>query len=364
MGPSRIVSGLAREQDTDKILALNQQEYGLEDVLASRADFVWRRDQNPAGQATIAVIRDDHDQVVGFIWVVPLRMRVSGRNYLGATGTNLVIQAEHRNSFGYTKLLRRFEQVFKDSNIPVHFSFVSEETYRRRGAQYPQTVATLPLLIKPLDWESLMETRLKKRWQRLIPRWGGQLLSPFFFRRRPLATSQEISVEAVDGFGPGFDEFWQRIQDRYPVMVVRDRAFLTWRFAQVSGRHYHALVARAGDEMLGYTVLRCGTVRGVKMGLVMDLLIADDAVGETAGVHLMTEAEVYFQSRHVSMAAALMASSTTEHRVLRQAGYRALPNAVTPRPFRFAFFIHTDEGDWASLGAQNWFVTIADYESL
>jgi GNAT superfamily N-acetyltransferase len=334
-------------------------------VLASRVDFAWRRDQNPAGQATIAVIRDDHDQVVGFIWIVPLRMRVRGRDYLGATGTNLVIQAEYRNSFGLTKLIRRFEQVFKDSNIPMHFSYVSEETYRRRGVQYPRTVATLPLLIKPLDWESLAETYLDHGWQRLIVNWGGQLLSPLFFRRRPWTNSQEISVQAVDGFGPGFDEFWQWVQDKYPVMVVRDRAFLAWRFAGVSRRHYQVLVAQAAGQMLGYAVLRCATIRGVKTGLVMDLLVAGDALGETAGAGLMAEAEAYFRAQEMSVAVGLMVPYAAEYHVLRQAAYQSLPQAIAPRAFRFAFYAHdAHESSLGALSARDWFITMADYESF
>ena len=365
MRPAQVTADLAREQDTDRILELNRLEYGPDDVLASRGDFAWRRDQNPAGQATIAVIRDDQDQVVGFIWVVPLRMRVSGRNCLGATGTNLVIQAEYRNSFGFTKLIRRFEKVFKDSNIPVHFSFVSEETYRRRGVQYPRTVATLPLLIKPLDWEALAETYLNKGWQRRVFSWGGQLLAPLFFRRHPWAISQEVSVQAVDGFGPGFDEFWQVVQDKYPVMVVRDRAFLAWRFAGVSGRRYQVLVAQAAGQMLGYAVLRCATIRGVKTGLVMDLLVAKDSRGETAGAGLMAEAEAYFRAQEMSVAVGLMVPYAAEYQVLRQAAYQSLPQVIAPRAFRFAFYAHdAHEGDLGALSAHDWFITMADYESF
>jgi hypothetical protein len=69
-------------------------------------------------------------------------------------------------------------------------------------------------------------------------------------------------------------------------MVIRDRAFLAWRFAGVSGRRYHILISQAQGQMLGYVVLRCATIRGVETGLVMDLLVTDGLLGEAAGACL------------------------------------------------------------------------------
>jgi hypothetical protein len=49
---------------------------------------------------------------------------------------------------------------------------------------------------------------------------------------------------------------------------------------------------------------------------------------------------------------------------LQRAGYIRLPQILAPRTFRFAFFIHnTPEKDLISLSAQDWLITMADYES-
>jgi GNAT superfamily N-acetyltransferase len=362
---SRIAADLAREEDADRILEANRLEYGADDMLATPADFAWRHDQNPAGQAIIPVIRDDQGEVVGFIWVVPIRVRVRGRDYLVATGTNLVIHPEHRNGLGNTKLLRRFQQVFKDHGIALHFSFVSEDTYRRRQEQAPQTVSSVSLLVRPLEFETLTQTYSADGWQRFIIKGVGPLVSPFLLRKQSPASAREISVQAVKQFTQDFDKFWDENRDKYPVMAIRDRAYLSWRFAPVSARQYYLLIARSGEQTLGYAVLRNCTIRGLKTGLIMDLLVADGPLGERAGAHLMAEAETYFRSRDVSVAAGLVPRSAPEYRVLRRAGYVGLPQALAPRVFRFAFFVHsTDDTDLMSLSAREWFVTLADYESF
>lgn len=330
-----MTADLAQAKDTDAILELNKLEYGPGDILATRADFAWRHDQNPAGQATISVIRDEHDQVVGFIWLVPLRVRIKGQDRLAATGTNLVVRPEYRNTFGYTKLIRRFDQTFKDQRIPLHYSFISETRFQQVRKQAPQTVLTVPVLLKP----------------------------PSLFRQRPPAF-REIVVEAVDQPDARFSQFWHLVQDKYPVMAIRDSAFLAWRFAQFSERRYHFLVARAGDQMLGYAVLRRATIRGFKTGLVMDLLVTNGSLGEATGKRLVAEAEAFFRRQGVLLTVGLVAPHAAEYRILQQAGYMRLPQALAPGAFRFAFFVHTlDERDLVSLSTQDWFITLADYES-
>ncbi|MBN1219956.1 MAG: GNAT family N-acetyltransferase [Anaerolineae bacterium] len=365
MTPHRMTAGLAQPGDQDQILELNRREYGVNDILATPADFDWRFSQNPAGQAIVPVIRNDQGDVVGFLWVVPLRMRVRRQNYLAATGTNLVIQPEYRNTFAYAKLLRRFEQVFRDHGIPFHFSFISESAYRRRLKHNPQRVMTIPLLVKPLDFKGFARAYANKKWQRFLVGRGGQLVSPVLFRRRKASFSKEhIMVEAVDHFDHRFDKFWTDSQNKYPIMVIRDRAFLEWRFTKLSGRHYHLLLAHARQQMLGYIVLRSTFIRGVKVGLVMDLLVRADERGPVAGACLLDEAETYFRTQQVSLMMGLMTSFSEEYSILFRVGYRQLPHFITPRVFRFAFYNHGEGEHNVSLATQDWFVTLADYESF
>ena len=365
MTQNTLTAGIARQDDIEGILELNRLEYGTSDILTTQADFTWRRDQNPAGRAIVPVIRNGQDEVVGFIWIVPMRIRVKAQDYRVATGTNLVIHPEYRNTFAYTKLIRAFQRAFKDNDIPLHFSFVSEQTFGRRREQDPRTVSTISFLVKPLDFDALSRTYSAGGWQRYALGWAARIASPFLFRRRLPASHCQASVQAATEFDEGFDQFWYSVRDKYPLMAIRDRAFLSWRFASVSGRQYHILIAWSPDQMLGYAVLGSATVRGVKTGLVMDLLVADGPLAEAASDCLLAEAETTFRSQGMSLAGGLVPSFATEYRALRRAGYADLPPAFVPRAFRFAYFLHgSGQRDLISLAAQDWFVTLADYESF
>jgi hypothetical protein len=342
------------DRDIDRVLTLNVAEYGpasprpSTDVVATRADFAWRSDQNPAGRAVIPVIRNAQGEVSGFIWLIPLRIRVKGSDYRAATGANLLIEPSSRGTLGFVKLLRRFDRALKDGDVPLHFSFVAEDTYQRLRAQDPSRAYTVPLLVKPLE--------VAKPLKLFVPM--------VFFRMSSRRPNADIRVEIVDRFDERFDRFWQQVRDRYPAAVVRDHAFLAWRFAPIGGRRYDILVARSKDRMLGYAVIRCARVRGRETGLILDMLLLDEAEGEEAGRCLVDHAERIFRQRGMWSMLSLAAPGTAEYKALIRSGCRNLTR-FSPRPFRFAFFVHhAHEENLASLATKDWFVTFADFESL
>lgn len=364
MNADSITADLADDGDIAQILRLNKAEYGATDILTTPADFAWRADRNPAGRAIIPVIRDKNGEVVGFIWVVPLYLRIDGQDWLAATGTNLVIQPDYRQGFGYLKLMRRFERVFHQNSLPLHFSFVSEENYQRRREQAPSTVTTLPLLVKPLNLEMLAQPHLPQGWQRFGLRWVDKIATRLIFQQPPTSDDSQITVCVCENIDGTFDQFWQRVQNKYKVMLIRNRAFLAWRFADVSGRRYHTLVAEQNGQMIGYAILRCAVIRDIETGLIMDLLVTPGQSGQRAGLGLVRAAEAYFKQQAMAVIVGGVPTFAAEYDLLRQAGYVPLPQTLAPRRFRFAFFTHSQQPAFAKLSTQQWLMTLADYESF
>jgi hypothetical protein len=235
---------------------------------------------------------------------------------------------------------------------------------RQVRAEDPGRTFTVPLLVKPLDLGSLSGSLRARGWQRALGRRLGGIASLLFLKRPPPRGTADVRIATIEQFDETFDEFWRRVRDKYPAMTVRDRAFLQWRFAGMGNRRYDILVARSTDGMLGYAVVRCATVRGVETGLILDLMVLEGPRGAAAGWRLVAEAEAFFRRRGMWMMACLMAPGTTEYRILTRSGCRNLA-LMSPRPFRFAFFVHDPHGrDLQGLSAREWFVTFADYESL
>jgi hypothetical protein len=261
--------------------------------------------------------------------------------------------------------MRQFRQAFIDRGIQLHYSFISEDAYSRLRPDDPRVAFEVPLLIRPLDMMKLAQAYFSSRWQRLMVGVGGQLAWPLLFRARQFNPGQHnFTVHVLDGFDERFDDFWARVKDKYPILVVRDRRYLAWRFARISGRQHRILVVQVGAEVIGYAVLRCANIREIPTGLVMDLLVEAGPRGEAAGDCLVAEAWRYFRSENMWLAGGLMSSGTMEYHIMRRAGYRPCPERFAPRLFRFAFRLHGEKLAIAPrLLPEHWFVTIADYEA-
>jgi hypothetical protein len=172
-----------------------------------------------------------------------------------------------------------------------------------------------------------------------------------------------VTVKTVNQFDTRFDVFWNQIKDKYPVIAIRDSAFLAWRFDRFSRRKYQILLANAGNHMLGYSILQCTTIKGIKTGLIMDLITINESLGLAAADRLITAAQNYFQKQRTLLSMALMAPSAYEYGSLRRAGYIRLPEALNLPVFHFAYFVHGSAREGLNLSAQDWFITFADYES-
>jgi hypothetical protein len=375
MWTDKLTTSLAGTSDIKQIIRLNLQEYGAKDILATEDDFAWRCRQNPMGKASIPVIRNNAGDAVGFIFLVPLQMRINQKNFAAATGTNLVIHPHYRRSLGYIKLIRYFFHLMNTQGISLHYSFVSEERYQqiRKGSkdktpsgESVEKAWIIPLVFKPLSFKAIIQGYPKLKKERVFSGLAGNLLSLLFHRRSsPIPDESQDKTIPVKQFDKKFDKFWDDILDKYPAMVSRSGEFLRWRFSNLSGREYHIFTACADDKLTGYLVVRCTTVRNIKTGLIMDFLVAGNRAGKKAGVNLLAQAEVYCRSKKMSLLMGLMPDFTDEYRLFRKAGYRRLPPAISPRPFRFASFIHDNKNEvLTSLSEKDWFITLADYESF
>jgi GNAT superfamily N-acetyltransferase len=169
----------------------------------------------------------------------------------------------------------------------------------------------------------------------------------------------------LDQFDERFDTFWGCIQDKYPVMTVRNRSFLSWRFAPIDGREYRILAATERDDLVGYVVLRVtDEIRDIPTGLVLDLLLEPGVRGESAGQLLLEEAWNYFRKEKVWLAGGLALPHTNEYAALRRAGYRPLPERLAPRLFRVAFNCFAEDlPETSHVKKSDLFFSIADYEA-
>jgi GNAT superfamily N-acetyltransferase len=83
-------------------------------------------------------------------------------------------------------------------------------------------------------------------------------------------------IAEIERFGPGIDELWQSVAHRFDALSVRDTRYLNWRFGDCPDLRYRRFVAKAGDRIVGYSVLRRAESVELRLGVIADIFAEPD----------------------------------------------------------------------------------------
>jgi GNAT superfamily N-acetyltransferase len=297
-----------------------------------------------------------------------MRVSVAGEDLDMASGANLHVHPRYRDTFAYTTLVRHLNRTLRE-RFPLHFSLPSEQTYARQRVVDPDSVVRTPWLLRVLD-----PAALAQRYGQ-IP--GRAPVAPFVriasqlaFRTPPAPGEGRVRVRHVPDFDERFDAFWTSTKGRYRVALVRDRAFLNWRFTGYELRSYETFVAETSTGMTGYLVVR--RMEGDGVGHIVDLLIAAGSDEHSTGASLIQAAEEHCRAHGVTVMSTALTPSSLESSLLTEAGYRANPlgrinrlGSFWPPPLRCGLFVDdAATAPPAARRARDWYVTLAHHETI
>ncbi len=83
-------------------------------------------------------------------------------------------------------------------------------------------------------------------------------------------TRSDLKILKISSFDARFDRLWQKVSPVYPVIAVRDSAYLNWRYAKEPGGRYVFFAAEKEGKIRGYIIVR--PVSKARTGVIVDLL--------------------------------------------------------------------------------------------
>ena len=351
-----------RPEDKPGVLKLSKYHYGTRDQ-AFEEYIDWYGGESPAGRATVIVGEDTHSrEIIGFSFFMPVIVKVGNEYGVARMGGNAVVHPDYRMRGIFGSFHKVAKEDLADSWFSYGFPKPKALIAHRKGGRVP--VSDLPLLIRPLNMRQLAGERLKSPLLRVAARAGWWVASRTVWRQ-PTPDPQGIVVRHEERFDASFDRFWERIADKYEIIIKRDSAFLNWRFCGYSFRPYRLLTARRNGELIGYLVTRCTKVECVPTGLIMDLLVEPGPGGDRAGQLLLAAATQYLTEAGMSLAGCLMLPHTHEYRILRRAGFIDAPARFAPQRFMLlaqSFSNHTP-AEYLTR-AERWFISMANHDAV
>ncbi|HEY3244730.1 MAG TPA: GNAT family N-acetyltransferase [Phycisphaerae bacterium] len=381
----RITLRPAGPADLPALLALNRRFYGDEHWVNAEF-FGWRFGPTPAGDP-ISWLALDGDTLAGTYSVLPVPLRMHGRDVLGSVSFGLLMNPDYA-----TVVLRRA------GRLQTLFLALAERVHdecRQRGlllsCVFPNA-RSLAGFVNHLGFKQVDDLRFRVRplaFRRLVAlKWpgaralswlaGGLARAAFGVLYPAPRSARFVRVVSLAWNDARLDELWRSAADGWPIARVRDAAYYRWRFESNPFAMYHLLGALEGERLVGTLVYTLQAFHDRQRGLATEAgAIADWFVSNNeAGAQVLTDLLVEAAARLCSHECRRDACTTTPALILaadnrdalwraafRRAGFYTFPAEKAPRKFPFLVQVHEGESSPRAADAfesRNWFITLAD----
>jgi hypothetical protein len=247
-------------EDREAFFELFRKIYGTEygDGVDRDRAFDWMYRQSGDGRL-LSTGAFAGDRLAAFYGIVPLRFRVDGQDLMGAQSLDSMTHPDFQRRGLFAKLGNlAYRETCRE--VPVVFGFPNESALPPRVARLgwvalrpvPRFVLMLqapPLptsLQRPGVGRLLAVAMGAARWRIRMAEWGALVAR----RWMGLDVSEEPVIPA------DVDDLWQEVRDDYRVSVVRDAAYLRWRYDQHPSKAYRRWTIRQSGRLRGILITR------------------------------------------------------------------------------------------------------------
>jgi GNAT superfamily N-acetyltransferase len=346
----------ARPEETEEVLRVRNSAYPTAPLSQSLWD--WRYAGLPDTDAAI-LVADHRENIIGLQPLASFAVQVEGELGRACMLTGVVTHPEYRRRGVFSSLITQSVEQARERGNWLVYTFPNQLSFpgfMKVGGWIH--VGSLPLYLKVLDLDAVLEKRVTNRWLRRILVGVGNPGLHLLERVRP-PQSRELLIRQVNCWDERADELWARVCSEYRVIVRRDRAYLTWRYLEHPEEEYMVFQAESRGELLGYTVVKATDLFGLRSGLIVDILALSPQISD----YLIAQALAYFRAIELEVAGALITDSLFYPRSFRRNGFVRCPSRLCPKEFYFVCHIIAPEAaDAASL--QNWFLTWGDTDNV
>jgi len=280
---------------------------------------------NPAGKAIIYVMENE-GKIIAHFAVVPYRLRVFGENVLASHSIGSMVLPEYQGK-GLIKFVadKLFEEVMKKR---IAFSY-----------GFPNILA-YDLHKKLMGYNDVAQISTMEKSTSATK----EVLS---------ASNLRAGFLPIQRFDSAVDALWERVKDDHKISVIRDAAFLNWRYLERPDQKYYAFGHYEDDSLAGYVILKLYKDAQIIKGHIVDILSLSGR--EDIALSLIEASGQFFGRNKADLQSAWVAGSRMYNDILSAQGFRP----VRPRPLICR--INIDKEKYGRvLDGTHWYFTMGD----
>ena len=317
---------------------------------------------NPLGH--FASVGEHNGQIVGYMGLIPVDIKMGDNLIRGAQAVDLVVHPTFRRQGMFLEIGKALVKEAAENDISFFYGFPNEPAYYGHLKYGWFYVCDIPLLGRPNTYSAralirgnlgrLREIRFSKKFVRS----SVDLATNMFLNRKaahktPLV--EDLKITSLLSFDERFDGFWNRVSNRYGIIVVRNTRYLRWRYFEKPETDYKVLAAEKDGRIEGYVILSITKSEYRKDGFIVDALANSKHVAQ----HLVRAALGYFSEEEVESIRCRMKENSLWYGILKQ-------NALLPlQSIKLIARINSGKlsKTYESV-AENWYTTMGDTVAL
>jgi hypothetical protein len=322
--------------------------------LADERFIRWQYFDNPAGKAIVKIAKTEGGEVVGQYAAMPMTVKVFDQQIKAALILNVMTKKTYLRQGIFASLIEKTADQCQKEQYQFSYGCPNENSYpgfiKKSGFA---DLHHIPLLLFPSDLRAIVKRKTNGFLAFFAPN--------FLFSLDKKATDGNVAEITADDWSM-LHAFWEEAKKRYPIMVVRDEAFLKWRYLAAPTREYKLFVYKKENVVLGYIVAAAKKVGGNSYGMILDFLVKG---GETkAARQLLYKCFRFFKEKCVQLVTCLMLKHAFEYSILKKCGFFKMPSFLQKHPVALIYLAHHSEYDAGDIkDIQNWFFTMGDYDA-
>ncbi len=352
MGQWKVREG--NEEDIEGVLSLRKMVFGKaeEDKLDPRF-WRWQMRENPDGAGWIYVA-EEGGEIIGHLADLPKRFSVQGRITLGTLTHDMMVHPRYRRkgiSTATAKLgIRKVEK--GKGEFMTAYSIRLESLNSLLKVGWREGVK-LPVLVYPIRFYGIINRYLHFKLGSLLIGGMARCFYLVLSGKKEGKKEDGVEIRRVHELDESFDLFWEKAISLYPIMGVRDRTYLNWRYLQHPTRDYIIYRALERGEMKGYVVLRKVELLNFNSAVIVDLLALDSKI-----LHqLITKGVEHSRQERTDLLGFMVPKPHPYYRALRKEGF--LPSSKT-----FQFLVYSHRKEEVLFDPRRWYLTWGDTDVI
>lgn len=348
-----------RDGDEKDILELYkavypEKEYDQEDWLKW---WKWMFRDNPAGASWIW-LAEHNGKIVGQYPLILMNLKIGKEIMRVSQNIDVMTHPDYQHQGIFSALERLSLQSAGREGVHITIGFPNEAAYPGHIKSGWFHICSLRMPVRLLNWENALRMRLRNGFLLKLAVLGGNLLFQVLYREKKPPVMKDLTISQVPFFDDRIDEFWVQESKKYPLMVVRNREYLNWRYVAVKGAEYSISLAEKSGDICGYLVLGCRQRQYTKLGVIFDILAESEKVAQC----LVAKAMEHFRQQNVDLVYCTVLGNKALTRALRRNGLGTMPFI---KGSKFGAYCSSTNVSTGFLGDyRNWYVQLGDSDAL